>query len=356
MYARLDREVRDAWVGLATETISREYPYVTGRVLAGPEDLRTPREQHPAFGGSFDWHSSVHMHWSLLRLLRDGDLSPEGEAAALARLEADLRPEHLAAEIAYVEAHPGFEQPYGAAWTLQLHTELARCADLVDAPDLARVAADALGVASELSRAMATELLADVRRLPFPVRVGTHTSTAFACILALHHARDPHTRDEELEDAIVTHARRLYLHDVDAPAAYEPSGYDFLSPTLTEAHLLGEVLGTDRFGLWYEGFLPGTATVLPPSLADPVGIVDLGHGLLAHLAGLTLSRAWSWRAIARALPSRDPRRSAALDAADRHLADGLERVTSGSYAADHWLVSFALLAVSGLDPVPAPWG
>jgi hypothetical protein len=357
MYARVDRAVRDRWVTLATDCVATEYPFAPGVVLRGPEDLRTPRQMHPAFGGSFDWHSSVHMHWSLVRMLRDGDgdLSASVAAAATARLAADLTPEHLAAEVGFVAAHPGFEQPYGAAWLLALHTEVARAVEM-GPPEVAAIADAVLPELAELSRAMGTRLREGLRLLSHPVRTGTHHNTAFAALLALHHARATETRDESLEEAVVTHARRLFLHDVDAPTAYEPSGWDYLSPTLTEAHLMGEVLSTDQFGIWYEAFLPGTAGVVPPAIADPVAVVDLSDGFGAHLAGLTLSRAWLWRAIARRLPTRDERRSAALDAADRHLAVGLDHVATGSYAGDHWLVTFALLAVAGLDPAPAPWG
>jgi hypothetical protein len=328
-----------AFAAAALDAVTRVYPNVPQLVLQGPDDLRHPAEVHPTFHTALDWHSSVHMHWSLLRLRR---CYPDAvDTDAIDALVADhLTVDKLRVEAAYLAEHPAFERPYGWAWALALAAEAARGVDI-------GIVADEVGAA--------TTLLADevdrrwMDHLPaatYPTRTGTHGNTAFAALVGLDAAR--RTGREALAERLVATARRWYLLDRDAPAAYEPSGEDFLSPALTEAHLLADVLGPDDFADWLDAFLPGIADVIPGTLADPPVVSDASDYRIVHLHGLTLSRAWSWRAIAGALPPRDERRVAALDAADRHLAAGLDTVVSGDFGGDHWLVSFALLASDGL--------
>lgn len=282
------------------------------------------------------------MHWSLVRLLRLANEAGwddlEWSDAARDVLSRHLRGDALDAEAAHLRVTPGFERPYGWAWALALAVEVGRWNE---APG--RVDGEALG---RLADTVCELLMDHLPRSAYPVRTGVHGNTAFALILAHDHAVA--AGRDQLTERIVGTARRWYLHDRDAPTAYEPSGEDFLSPILTEAHLMSRVLGPGDFDEWFERFLPDTADVIAPSLADPPTVVDDADGRLVHLRGLTLSRAWNWRAIARALPPRDERRVAALDAADRHLAEGLEHVVTGDYVGDHWLVSFALLAATGL--------
>lgn len=327
------------WLEAATDVVEREYPNAPQLLLRSPDDLRLPHELHPAFHGALDWHSSVHMHWSMARLLRrHPDLAGADRAREV--LGRHLTVDHVEVEAHHLRDHPTFERPYGWAWALTL------AAELVDHPDL-----ELAGLAPALDplRSAIVELWIDhLPRASHPQRVGTHANTAFAMIHGLGAAR--RLGEDELGSRLGQHARRHFLHDVAAPAAYEPSGEDFLSPALTEAHLMGSLLGPDDFTDWFEAFLPGIDHVIPASLRDPVEPIDATDWRFVHLHGLSLSRAWSWRAIARALPQRDQRRVAALDAADRHLGPGLEHVVTGGYGGDHWLVSFALLAVDGLEP------
>lgn len=326
-----------AWLDAAVEIVGREYPNAPQLLLRSADDLRPPHELHPAFHGALDWHSCVHMHWSIARLLRRVPDLP-GAGPARDTLARHLTATNITAEAAYLRDRPGFERPYGWAWALVLAAELR------DHPDPALVA---LATNLEPLSSTVVELwTAHLPRMTHPQRVGAHANTAFAMILALD-AADRLGLDE-LRHRLEQHARRHFLRDVAAPTAYEPSGEDFLSPALTEAHLLGLLLGPDDFGDWFEAFLPGVDHVIPTSLREPVEPLDASDWRLVHLHGLSLSRAWSWRAIARSLPQRDDRRVAALDAADRHLAAGLEHVLTGGYGGDHWLVSFALLAVDGL--------
>ena len=268
----------------------------------------------------------------MIRLLR---LFPELEGGDEVRSTLS---QHLSAAALDAETRPAGERPYGWAWALELAAEVMRwdgAGDIVDVPAVARFATG-----------YADAFFDYLPRPAYPVRHGTHANSAFALLLVRDYASA--AGNEQLLQRADATARRWYLHDRDAPSAFEPSGEDFLSPILTEAHLMSEVLGSSDFDEWYERFLPGTAEVIPPPLREPPTVLDDEDGKLVHLRGLTLSRAWSWRAIGRGLPARDDRRVAALDAADHHLADGLEHVLTGSYAGDHWLVTFALLALTGL--------
>ena len=315
----IDAGLAARFLEVALANVAREYPRKLDHLLAGPPGDLRPRAQHPAFYGSYDWHSAVHMHWLLVRVLR---LFPALKRAAEARelLDAHLAPGVLAIERAYFDA-PGaraFERPYGWAWLLELQAEALR-SKLGWAKALAPLAAY---IADRMREFVAMSAL--------PMRVGTHANSAFACILALDYARL--ADDAALADAVKAAARRWYLADRNAPLAYEPSQADFLSPALTEAHLMHEVLPEPEFRSWLEDFMPtGLGSIstpaVPPDRSDPQ---------FCHLDGLSLSRAWSLRRLAAAFPR---------EAADRHLAAGLPHAVGGAYVAEHWLASFAALAL-----------
>jgi hypothetical protein len=327
----------------ALENITRVYPNAPALLLRGPEDLRPPEEVHPAFFGSFDWHSSVHMHWSLIRLLRwYPDLaSAEDLRRGLAR---NLTSDALDRESEYLASFPTFERPYGWGWALALVTEAHswRAADEV--------------VSLVALRAMGKQIVHLLRRYlevsHYPNRSGTHGNSAFALILALEFAR---TMEEAgMESSIVAAAMRWYGKDRDAPILFEPSGEDFLSPTLCEAHLMSRVLPEKEFSTWLDGFLPGFSQRVPSSLGSLPRVGDAKDGRIAHLLGLMLSRAWSLTGLAAALPANDPRRSAAVAAASDLASAGLQNTLSGNYETDHWLISFALLAMEGFRLLAAP--
>lgn len=312
---------------LALAAIHREVPHKLDHVVTVAGPTPRPRELHPAFFGSFDWHSAVHGHWMLARLLRLYPALPE--AAEIRRaLALTLAAEPLAIEAAYLRAHPAFERPYGWAWLLELATELrAGAAD----PDVARWAA----ALQPLADVIVGHALAFLPKLRYPVRTGVHANTAFALALALDHARA--TGHAALEALVVERARTYYEADRDAPAAWEPGGEDFFSPVLLEADLMRRVLPAADFPAWLHALLPRG---LPPSLALPAVVTDRTDGKLAHLDGLQLSRAWCLRGIARALRADDPTRTACEAAADAHARAA--EVATGDYAGEHWLASFAV--------------
>lgn len=336
MVTELDAGRAAQFARVALANVRREYPHKLDHLLHAPPQALVPRQLHPAFYGSYDWHSAVHMHWLLARCLR---LHPVlREAGAMTDLlDTHLAEAPLAIEQAYFEG-PGqrtFERPYGWAWLLELQAELLRLArGRTEARRWERALAPLAGYLAGRMR----ELLA---LAPYPLRSGTHASTPFACILALDYARV--SGDAPLAAAIETAARRWHLHDRDAPIDYEPSLADFLSPTLVEAHLVCEVLPAQEFADWLAAFLPAGLR----SLAAPPKAPDRSDAQMVHLDGLSLSRAWSLRRLAAAMPADGETdfKRACEAAAARHLEAGLPQASGGDYVGEHWLASFAALAL-----------
>ena len=310
----LTEALASAFARAALANVEREYPRAIVHLLRSPSDELTPKKVHPAFFGSYDWHSAVHMHWLLARVLcLYPMLAENGRIAAL--LDAHLTPAALGAELAYLKANPLFERPYGWAWLLELQAEALRMK--------ARWSRVLAPVAEHLAARMA-----DFTALPYPIRSGAHYNSAFACILALDYARA--AQDMPLEFAIVKAAKRWYGSDRDAPLRYEPSLDDFLSPSLVEAVLMKQVLEPMEFTRWLNGFLPDGVG----PLAEPPIVADRSDAKQSHLDGLCLSRAWCFSALD--LP----------DLSEKHLAAGMPHVVGGDYVGEHWLASFAVLALS----------
>ena len=308
--------------------VAREYPHVQVHAMTGPEGPFVPSERHPIFFGSYDWHSCVHGHWLLARLLR---LYPDGPSAPAIRAHFDqaFTDAKVASEVAYFvrpEAR-GFERPYGWAWLLMLAAEL-RLHDTTWGPTLA-----------PLERVIVERFHDFLPRADYPLRAGVHSNTAFALLLADVYAEA--AGDAALCAVLRDKAARWYGADVDCQA-WEPSGDEFLSSALIEAAAMSR-LGSD-FAPWFDRFLPRLGAGEPATLFAPVSVSDRSDGKIAHLDGLNLSRAWCWRMLAAALADSDPRRLSMLAAAERHLAASLPHVT-GDYMGEHWLASFALLAL-----------
>jgi hypothetical protein len=322
---------------LALRGIFTEYPNKLDHVMAGPADVQGPRALHPAFYGCFDWHSAVHSHWMLARLIKSLPDLPE-EREIRDALDTNLTAENLAAELAYLEQphHRSFERTYGWAWLLKLAAELHGWDD----PDAARWAANL----RPLAEAFARLYLDYLPRLTYPIRAGTHPNSAFGLHLALDYARA--VNDLALDALIVERSLVYFGPDENYPAAFEPNGSDFLSPSLMEAALMVRVLPAGQVPLWYDGFLPS----LPDNLLRPAFVSDRSDGQIVHLDGLNLSRAWCMREIAAALGPGHPQYGTLARAARAHAEASLPHVASGHYMGEHWLASFAVLMLSSPDP------
>jgi hypothetical protein len=316
---------------VALANVTREYPGKPDHVLASDDDLRPPRSLHPAFYGSFDWHSCVHMHWLLARLRRaHPDLPLRHEIDSV--FDRHLTPANIAQECAYL-ARPqsrAFERTYGWAWLLELARELAH-----------EPWGDAL---APLASAIVARYLDYLPRQRYPLRHGMHANSAFGLAFALDYANAMQRAD--LASACGDAARRWFAFDHAVPAAWEPSGADFLSPSLIEADLMRRVLRGEQFSSWLDAFLPGTAAREPGSLFTPALVDDRSDPFIVHLDGLNFSRAWCMRGIAGSLSGSDPRAVALRASADAHLSAGLVGLASADYVGAHWLATFATLALT----------
>lgn len=320
----------DKFIQMALDCVHREYPNKISHVLNGDADVAPPRELHPVFYGCFDWHSSVHGHWLLLRQIR---LNPDSPLAPAARqaLDRSFTAEAVAQEIGYLNGDKNFERPYGTAWLLQLTAELREWDD----PDARRW----LELLLPLENAVVEQFVSWLPKLAYPIRLGTHNQTAFGFALALDWARTAENR--QLEDLLIDKISGFHLEDRQCPLSYEPSGEDFLSPCLMEADLMRRVMPAERFAAWLDDFLPGIPESDATEWLSPGIVLDPTDGKLVHLDGVNLSRAWNMAAIADALPESDPRRPALLKAARQHAESGLAAVSSAHYEGGHWLASFA---------------
>jgi hypothetical protein len=334
MLPTLTPEIASRFAALALSHVAREYPNKLEHVLTGPGDLRSPRELHPVFFGSYDWHSCVHGYWLLARLLRRVPDLPEA-AAIRALFDAQLTAANVAVEVAYLDPpqRATFERPYGWAWALMLCAELREHDD-----DEGRRWSDAL---QPLADAFAARWLAFIPRSTYPIRVGTHFNSAFAITLSLTYAE--RCGNVTLATALRDAASRWYGNDAGCQA-WEPGDDEFLSPALMEAECMRRVLPPAVFASWLTRFLPDIAHGVPPTLFTPVTVSDRTDGKIAHLDGLNLSRAWCWRHLAGTMTDDDPRLRVALTAMTQHLDASLPQV-AGDYMGEHWLATFALLAL-----------
>jgi len=329
---KLSPERASALVRLSLECVDKEYPNKLAVVLSGQKDVRPPRALFPAFYGCFDWHSAVHGHWAMARILSTHPDLPEAPRLRKA-LAAHLTRENMAGEVATFKEQPLLERPYGWAWLLRLAAELRGMTDVKEASTWA----DALRPLEEL---LATRTRDYLKRLSVPVRAGTHSSTAFALAHVLDYARA--AGDEALARDVEAAARRFYLKDRDCPVAYEPSGEDFVSPCLAEADLMRRVLKPAELRKWLDHFLPPLDTAQARPLLTPPKVLDTKDPKIGHLIGLDFHRAWCMRGLAAALGPGDPR-SATLEAAAReHAEHGLKLMKDSGYGGAHWLASFAI--------------
>ena len=316
---------------LALDCIHKEYPNKIAHSLNSDADVKPPRELTPAFYGCYDWHSSVHGHWLLVRLMR---LFPDAPFVADARraVAQSLTPANIRQEVKYLseDGRNTFERPYGLAWLLQLAAELKEWDD-ADAHQWSAALAP-------LEAAVTARISSWMPKMDHPIRTGEHNNTAFSIGLMLDYARI--TGNAEFGKMVESRARAYYLNDKSCPVAYEPSGEDFLSPCLAEADAMRRILSEAEFARWLTAFLP-------PLNFEPTRVVDPTDGKLYHLAGLNLSRAWMLDGIASRLPAADPRRKTFAALSARMRAAGIESISSEHYEGGHWLGSFAVYLVSG---------
>ncbi|GAB5413665.1 MAG: DUF2891 domain-containing protein [Congregibacter sp.] len=326
-----EKGYEQVFTGLALSCIHKEYGNKISHVMNSDEDIKAPREIYPAFYGCYDWHSSVHGHWLLVRMLNTNPSAVDAESIMTA-LDESFATENIAGELRNYQ-RPGmksFERPYGIAWLLQLTAELRQS----NLPQADRWLKSLLPLEQE-----AVANLSDwLPKLSFPIRTGEHSQTAFAFGLMLDWSRI--AADEAFEALLVERIKALYQDDVNCPIAYEPSGQDFLSPCLAEADLMRRIMGKVEFADWLTDFFP-TLSASSNRLV-PAVVTDKSDGKLAHLDGLNTSRAWMLEGITSGLPKGDPRIALLKSTMQAHRKAGLNAVLGDMhYAGSHWLGSFA---------------
>jgi hypothetical protein len=335
--ATLDSASGARFAALALRCLHQEYPNKISHTMSGDADARVPRELTPAFFGCYDWHSAVHGHWLLVRLVR---LYPDAAFARTARekLARSFTPQNIAAEVAYLERadRASFERPYGLAWLLQLSAELRGWID----PQAKQWAT----TLAPLEAAAVKRLKTWLPKLQYPIRIGEHSQTAFSFGLVWDWTRA--SGDKEMRTLLESAARRFYLTDKSCPLAYEPSGEDFLSPCLAEADFMRRVLDRRAFTEWLAGFMPGIPPDATKTWLRPGIVTDRSDPKLAHIDGLNLSRAWMLEGIAHGLNSKDRRVPALRAAAAHHREAALPAVTGEHYEGGHWLGTFAVYLIS----------
>jgi hypothetical protein len=334
----LTEDIAHRFASLALNHVRRAYPNKIEHVINDDTDVRSPRELHPVFFGSFDWHSCVHGYWLLARVYRRFPALPVASQIR-SLFDEQLTEPNVAGEVAYMRRpnRGTFERPYGWGWLLMLAGELSRNESAEGRRWSERLA--------PLTAVFVDHFHAFLPKATYPIRTGTHFNTAFSFVLAFDFAQA--TGNAGLTALLRDTAMRWYGADADCQA-WEPNGDDFLSSALIEAECMRQALAPDEFARWFARFLPRAGSREPAALFTPAIVSDRTDGKIGHLDGLNLSRAWCWRSISRALPDGDARREAALRAADLHIAASLPHI-AGDYAGEHWLATFALLALTAAE-------
>ncbi len=317
---------------LPLKCIKQEFPYKTGVVFTDTSLITEPKNYHPVFYGCFDWHSSAHGHWMLIRLLKKFPEIPQADTIR-ALLKDQLTSLKIRAEVKLFgqKENRSFERTYGWAWIMQMQKELLEWND-----PLGKELSENLKPLSGLFSKLYIEYLG---KLLYPLRVGEHSNLAFGLRLAWDYAEA--AGDESLKTSIRTTALRFYRNDVNCPLSWEPGGTDFLSPCLEEADLMWRILPAAEYELWLKKFLPALfrqVIVLKPGL-----VKDRTDGRLVHLDGLNFSRAWCLYGIAGHIKTN---RLKILEQANIHMEAALPHVASGDYMGEHWLASFAVYAMT----------
>jgi hypothetical protein len=316
--------------GLPLKCMQQEYPNKLSQLLADSTELAGPKVLHPAFYGCFDWHSSVHGHWSLVYLLkRFPDLDRREEI--IGKLKTNLSAENIAQEVAYLSKkhEKSFERTYGWAWLLKLQQEL----DTYNEPFAKELAANL----QPLTNLLAERYIEFLPKLNYALRVGTHSNTAFGMSFAWDYA--VHAKHTALQNSIRDNALRLFKNDAGCPFRWEPSGTDFLSPCLEEIGIMQRIMPKDEFLKWLKDFAPDIFGKKYDW--EPGKVSDREDGHLVHLDGLNFSRAWNFYRLAKEYPKQLGHLSVL---ADKHLIYSLPAIVDGNYEGEHWLASFALHA------------
>lgn len=336
----IDQKTASNFAQIALHCIQREYPNKLSHVMNDSSEVLSPQELHPSFYGCFDWHSSVHGHWMLVRLLKVFPDIPESQEIRNA-LNQNLSAKNINIEVDYLHqpSRKSFERTYGWSWLLKLSSELYTWDD----PDGNKW----LENLEPLALAIEERYIDFLPKQDFPIRRGVHANTAFGLTFALDYARIANKK--ELEDMIISSSKKYYLGDKNSPSKWEPDGDDFLSPSLIEADLMGRILDSNSFEKWFKAYFPDALKGKPENLFTPAPVSDRSDPKIVHLDGLNLSRAWCMFRISNTLPEQNLVKKVLYESGMRHAEATLPHIASGNYEGEHWLASFAVYMFSCME-------
>lgn len=320
---------------LPLECIEKHYPYKPGHVHTSEKSLIPHHDKTPIFSGCFDWHSAVHMHWTLVRLMRlYPDIKTKDKIVEL--LNSQFTDGKISKELDFFneKQNQTFERTYGWAWLMRLQSELMQ----LNTPDGKRWTQ----TLSPLVKIIRDRTIEYFKKLPKAVRPGTHSNTAFSMNHMLAYSQI--ANDKELEQSIETTAKKFFMNDRNCPTGYEPSGVDFVSPCLSEAYLMSQILDSHEYSEWIDDFFPDLCDPTFKNIMDPPVVTDPKDYVIGHLVGLNFQRSWAYQGIANELPKEDPRKKIFYELSDIHLKSGLDGMDKTGYGGSHWLASFATLA------------
>lgn len=332
----LTESVATDFVDLSLHCVDRPYPYKIGYRFPDEAWVKPHTEVHPSFYGCWDWHSAVHGHWAMVKVLKLFPDMPEKDSIRM-KLRANLTQANLAAEYDFFAKESftkGFERTYGWAWLLKLYAELATWED----EEAQEWKANMQPLATLLSEKSVDYL----KVLSSPLRPGTHANTAFSFGLMTEYALV--MKDTTLLEAMKSFSGKHFASDQNCPTAYEPSGTDFISPCLAEAAVMTHFMESAAYLEWFKAFLPALDSPEFGTIASPPTILDKEDPSIGHLIGLMFQRAWCLKQIAAMFEDDDPRKAEFLNIADQHIRSGESIMFESGYGGAHWLATFAIYA------------
>ncbi len=332
----LTESVAADFVDLSLHCVDRPYPYKIGYRFPSEDWVKPHTEVHPSFYGCWDWHSAVHGHWAMVKVLKTFPETDKKDSIRM-KLRANLTKENLAAEYDFFANQSftaGFERTYGWAWLLKLYAELATWED-----EEGQLWKENMQPLAEL---LSRKTIDYLKVLSSPLRPGTHANTAFSFGLMTEYAEI--MEDADLMNAMKAFSDQHFSPDKHCPTAYEPSGTDFISPCLAEAALMSKLMPTETYLSWFQDFLPSPSSTEIQSIENPPLVLDKEDPGIGHLIGLMFQRAWCLKQIAAVFDDTDPRKAYFLNIALKHIETGENIMFESGYGGAHWLATFAIYA------------
>ena len=329
---RLNEKLANELVSLSVKCVDQKYPYKIGYRYVDESSLKPHYELTPSFYGCWDWHSAVHGHWAMVKILKDFPEISERDLI-LSKLDKNLSKDNLEKEYEFFQKEfaKGFERTYGWAWLMKLYSELLSWDD-----ERAQIWAENMRPLVDL---LSERTVLFLDKLSTPLRPGTHANTAFSFSLMIEYSKI--ANDTELFNKIKEYSIKNFQGDKNCPISYEPSGTDFLSPCLAEAALMSSILNNNEYNDWIYNFLPSFEKKEFGTIINPPEVLDPEDPGIGHLIGLMFHRAWTLKEIAAKLDNKK-HEYLLRQIAKKHSEEGYDIMFDSGYGGEHWLATFAI--------------